>query len=160
MRKWLLELRARIHQMLRAHLTPASIGKAVAVGVFVGGLPIYGLHIFVCVAVAKWLKLNQALVYAAANVSFPLLAPFLIASQIAVGEWIRHGTFTAGMTLPEGGVWEMATKGGDLFLSCFLGSVVIGVLLGPLLGWMAAAAARRWGHRLARDADERQAAEA
>jgi uncharacterized protein (DUF2062 family) len=143
-RRWIQELRARVHMMLRAHLTPESIGQAVAVGVAIGVLPIYGLHIFACVGAAKWLRLNQALVYAAANISFPLVAPFLIACEIAVGEWIRRGTFTPGMSLPEGTPWEMLTQGGDLFLSCLLGSVVIAVLLAPTLGWLAMKAARRW----------------
>jgi uncharacterized protein (DUF2062 family) len=158
-RRWLQELRARVHQVLRAHLTPEAIGKAVAVGVAIGLLPIYGLHIFACVAAAKWLKLNQALVYAAANISFPVVAPLIVATEIALGEWIRKGTFTPGKALPDGTLWDMVTSGGDLFLSCVLGSVVMGAILAPTLGWLATKAARRWRRPPPPDAVSPEAAE-
>ncbi|MFN7147133.1 MAG: DUF2062 domain-containing protein, partial [Myxococcota bacterium] len=62
MRAWLGALRSHVHLLLRQHLTPGSIGLGVGVGVFLGCLPLYGVHIFLCVAVARWLRLNQALV--------------------------------------------------------------------------------------------------
>ena len=59
-------LRELIRGVLSAHLTPLSIGKAVALGVFVGCLPIYGIHLGVCIVLARWLRLNEVIVYAGA----------------------------------------------------------------------------------------------
>jgi uncharacterized protein (DUF2062 family) len=133
--------------LLRAHLTPESIGLAVGLGVLIGCLPIYGLHIFACVAVARWLKLNQPLMYAAANISNPVFAPFLISGQIAIGEWLRHGGPPPSRTIEEGTFWSMLSQAPDLFVSCLVGSVITGVVLGILLGAGALLAARRWPRR-------------
>ncbi|MES2643198.1 MAG: DUF2062 domain-containing protein [Myxococcota bacterium] len=148
MRSYIRRLRSWVHLLLRQHLSPSSIGLAVGVGVFLGSLPLYGIHIFVCIAVARWLKLNQALVYAAANISNPFFAPFLISAQIAVGEWMRHGNLRAmGPELVEGTFWTMLKQAPDLFVSCLLGSVVVGAGLGLALGLTALIAARRWPRR-------------
>ncbi|MDP2305996.1 MAG: DUF2062 domain-containing protein [Pseudomonadota bacterium] len=145
MRAYIRRLRSWVHLLLREHLSPTAIGLAIGVGVFLGSLPIYGIHIFVCIAVARWLKLNQALVYAAANISNPFFAPFLISSQIAIGEWLRHGNLRAmGPELVEGSFWTMLRQAPDLFVSCLLGSVVMGAALGGGLGLLALVAARRW----------------
>lgn len=143
MRAWIGQLRSRIHMLLREHLTPESIGLAVAVGIFLGGLPLYGLHIVLCVGAARVLKLNQALVYTAANISNPFFAPFLISGQILLGDWLRFGSAT-GRTLPEGSFWNLIKLAPDVFISCLLGSLVEGVVLGGALGLLALWTARRW----------------
>ena len=145
MRAWFTRMRLKLREILRAHLTPEGIGWDVAIGVFIGCLPIYGIHIFACVAVARWLKLNQGLVYLAANISNPLFAPFLVAAEVALGELIRYGEVSdvTGAEEAERNVWEWVTGGGDLFLSCLLGSVVIGAVLGLVLGWISLLVARR-----------------
>jgi uncharacterized protein (DUF2062 family) len=120
------------------------VAKAVGIGIFIGCLPIYGLHIVCCVAAARWLRLNQALMYAAANVSNPVFAPFLIGAEIAVGEWIRHGRVRGFDEHLSGNVLQMASQGGDLFLSCLIGSVVIGIVLGLAMAALSHEAARRW----------------
>ncbi len=145
MRTYIRRLRSWVHLLLREHLTPGSIALAVGLGVFLGSLPIYGIHLFVCVVVARWLKLNQALLYAAANISNPFFAPFLISGEVAVGEWLRHGNVDAmAAPLAEGTFWTMLQQAPDLFLSCLLGSVVVGVVLGVTSGLLALCAARRW----------------
>lgn len=143
MRSYVRRFRSWVHLLLREHLSPNAIGLAIGIGVFLGSLPIYGVHLFACIAVARWLKLNQALVYTAANISNPFFAPFLISGQIAIGEWLRHGSLQAmGQGLVEGTFWTMAQHAPDLFVSCLLGSVVLGVGLG--LGFAATVVARRW----------------
>jgi uncharacterized protein (DUF2062 family) len=145
MRGYLRRARAWFHELLRAHLTPTSIGVAVGLGIFIGCLPIYGIHLVVCVAAARSLRLNQAILYAAANISNPFFAPFLVTAEIAVGEWLRRGD-TVGSAAPftDGSFWSMAQQAPDLFLSCSLGSLVIGGVLGAILGVAALLAARQW----------------
>lgn len=133
--------------LLRQHLTPASIGLAVGVGVFIGSLPVYGLHVVLCVLVARWLRLNQALVYVAANISNPVVAPFLVAAQVGLGEWLRHGVTTPPPALAEGDLCAMASAAPDLFVSCLLGSVVSGVVLALTLGGGGYGLARAWRAR-------------
>jgi uncharacterized protein (DUF2062 family) len=151
MRAWIQAFRARVHLLLRQHLSPESIGLAVGVGVFIGCLPLYGLHLVICVTFARLLRLNQALVYTAANISNPFIAPFLISGQIALGEWLLHGdaTATATRTLEQGTVWAMAEAAPDLLWSCAVGSVLMGGALGAFLGGAALLVARRWTRGIA-----------
>lgn len=147
-----MSLRGRVRelarQVLTAHLSPGAVGLGVGVGVFIGCLPLYGLHLAICVAVAGLLRLNQPLVYLAANISNPLVAPLLIAAELAVGEWARYGRLPAA-ALPGGTVWQMARAGGDLFLSCLLGGLLVGTTLGGALGGLALVVARRRAVRTA-----------
>ena len=52
-RKRLARLRAQVHEILSANLSPAGIGWAVGIGVFIGALPLYGVHFGVCLVVAR-----------------------------------------------------------------------------------------------------------
>lgn len=139
-------LRARLEKarevvrgILSANLTPAGIGQAVALGVFVGVVPVYGLHIAICVLLARWLRLNQPLVYAAANISNPLFAPFLILAEIWLGDVVRlgHARQVDLEQLSHLPVWELVKDAPDMAWSAMVGGVLLGVVLGPLLGGLA-----------------------
>lgn len=146
-RGWIKRLRGWMHDILRQHLTPESVGLAVAIGIFLGCLPFYGVHILMCIGVARAMKLNQALVYAACNISNPFFAPFLISFEILLGDWLRFG-HTSGRTLNESGFWTMLKTAPDLFWSCLVGSLVLGGVLGVVLGLLAMGGMRRWGGAL------------
>lgn len=150
MRARINRLRTWVLMLLRAHLTPKSVALAVGIGVFVGILPLYGVHIFVCVVLARWLKLNQALMYAAANISNPLFAPFIVAGQIALGEWIRFGEFRGFRSLDlEGNALQVLQDSGDLVLSCLIGSLPMAIVSAALFGGLTWTIARRWERRRA-----------
>lgn len=104
---------------------------AVALGVFVGCLPLYGLHLLICWGLGFLLGLNRLKMYLAANISNPLVAPWLLFVEVQAGAWLRRGSFHA---LTREAVVEtgLATFGID----AAVGSVAIGALLA-----MAAAAA-------------------
>ncbi len=152
MRSWIQRGRAWLHEILRAHLTPESVGLAVGLGVFIGCLPIYGLHIVACIFLARWLKLNQALMYTACNISNPFFAPFLIAAQISLGEWVQHGGHPPpSTTIEEGTFWSMLQNAPDLFVSCTIGSIVMGLVLGVGLGVASLYGMRWWPRRTAEE---------
>lgn len=78
--------------------TPGSAARAafaVAVGLFIGCQPLYGLHFVLVLAVCLPLKLDSVLSYLAANISNPLVAPFLIFSEVEVGAYLTTGRFAA-----------------------------------------------------------------
>ncbi len=120
------------------HSEPHRLGLAVALGLFVGALPLYGLHLGICIGLAWVLRLNKATVYLAANISNPLLAPLLVAAGIGIGEWIRFG-YWRPIEQAQGHdfIDKLALFSGqvpDMFLSCLLGDAVLGLGLALVVG--------------------------
>lgn len=145
--RWLRDL----WRHLRAeHTSSGRLTAAVALGLFIGTLPLYGLHLPICVAVSFLFGLNKITTYLAANVSNPLMAPFLVFGGVQLGERALRGRFLAMS------VEELERVGpGRFFASWWLGSVLLGLalaLVGGVLTW-AGTTARRRRERAARDAD-------
>ncbi|HVF61720.1 MAG TPA: DUF2062 domain-containing protein [Thermoanaerobaculia bacterium] len=121
--------------------SPARQAWAVAAGVFIGCLPLYGLHLALCLAAGRLLGLNRMKAYLAAQLNNPFTAPFLIAAEIGVGRLLRSGSLAglAPARLTERGV---AGVGLDLAL----GSLAVGTVLGAALGaatWLTLRGRRR-----------------
>ena len=91
-RGWLAR---RVFQHLRREYSSANRDAvAIGVGAFIGCLPIYGLHLLLTIVVGRLLRLNRLKMYLAANISNPLIAPFLIFAEIQTGAWLRRGAAT------------------------------------------------------------------
>lgn len=123
---------------MSANLSPRAVGAAVAVGVFIGCLPAFGVHIFMCIAAARWLRLNQGLMYLAANISNPLFVVPLLAAELAVGQWILRGRVEQTELPTSAAAWmSLLGSGGSLLVECLVGSLVVGTVLGGALGGLA-----------------------
>lgn len=109
---------------------PGREAAAIGVGVFIGCLPLYGFHLLLSVAAGKLLRLNRIKIYLAANISNPLIAPWLLLAELQVGAWLRRGA-VHGIDLQS--IQSAGIRGvtGDLFL----GSLVIGGTLAALAAW-------------------------
>jgi len=108
---------------------PGREAVAVGVGVFIGALPVYGLHLLLCLGVGSLLRLNRLKLYVAANISNPLMAPLLILSEIQAGALARRGELQS-LSLSAVREIDPWTFGGDLIA----GSLLVGALLGLTLG--------------------------
>lgn len=140
LRERLRRMAADVRTAMQSHLRPHQVALAVGVGVFIGCLPAYGLHLPLSVLASRRLRLNDVLTYVAANISNPLFAPALIALEVAVGHHIRHGTAapvpdTEGMLALS--IRELVQTAPDLILSCLVGSLPVGIGLGVLFGALA-----------------------
>jgi uncharacterized protein (DUF2062 family)/SAM-dependent methyltransferase len=83
---------AQIWSRLRGgSLEPGRAAASVAVGVFVGCLPIYGVQFLVVFAICVPLRLDAALSYLAAHVSNPLTLPFVLAAEMETGALLLTG---------------------------------------------------------------------
>ncbi|MEO6601135.1 MAG: DUF2062 domain-containing protein [Polyangiaceae bacterium] len=120
--------------------SPSRVALAVAIGLFIGCLPLYGLHVLLCALICVPLGLDFVLSYLVANVSNPLVAPFLITLEVEVGSLLltgQHAAFTlarAKQTGVLGFVWE-----------AFAGSVVVGGVFAAIGAGVAYTIARRRG---------------
>lgn len=131
-------LRALWRTLKTENSSPRELAISVFVGVFLGVVPLYGIQTAICLFAAWALRLNRLAVLSAAQISIPFFAPFLIAGGIAIGEFIRFGRVRAvDLAEAQGFIQQLWLLGGDvpdLFLSCLLGSVVLGSILGALAG--------------------------
>jgi uncharacterized protein (DUF2062 family) len=99
--------------------TPVRQALAVGVGLYIGASPFIGLHLVLSLGVGWLLGLNRLKIYLAANISNPLIAPFLYAAEFAVGAWIRTGRLVSA-----GDVQALQWHG--IALDVLVGSVVVG----------------------------------
>ena len=74
---------------------PARSALAVAVGLFIGVQPVYGLHLVLVLAICLPLELDAVLSYLVANISNPLVAPFLVFAEVEVGAYLTTGHWAA-----------------------------------------------------------------
>lgn len=105
-------------------LTRRRAAGSVAVGLFVGSLPLYGLHFPLCVALCLPLSLDVVTAYVAANVSNPLFAPFLLTAEIQLGSLLLDGHFLA-FDVDQ----ARAVGVGGFALQAAVGSLVLGAAL-------------------------------
>ncbi len=84
-----LERRPRLTNRLGAllHLDdpPGAIALALAVGVFIGCTPLWGLQTLLCIAVAWALGLNRAAAVTGTWLNLPWFAPFVYGAALKVG---------------------------------------------------------------------------
>jgi uncharacterized protein (DUF2062 family)/SAM-dependent methyltransferase len=105
--------------------TPIRQALAIGLGLFIGCSPFIGLHLTLALGLGWLFGLNRLKVYLAANISNPVVAPFLYASEIQVGTWLRTGNFLSKARLHEVRLLGLATD-------VLIGSVVVGVLIGVI----------------------------
>jgi SAM-dependent methyltransferase len=87
-------------------------------------LPVYGLHLPLCLAACLPLRLDVIVAYAAAHISNPLFAPFLITAEIQVGSLLLTGGF-----LPFDVARARAVGVSGFVAQAAVGSVVVGATL-------------------------------
>lgn len=120
-------------------LSPTRAALSLFVGVFIGCQPAFGLHFVLCLLVCLPFRLDFVLAYLAANVSNPLVAPFLVVLELEVGTWILSGVtpsfdFSMARDLSVGGVASQVLVGAQLVgvsvasAAALLGYVVTAVL--------------------------------
>lgn len=151
----LVELRRMAHGYRTEGGGPVREAAAIGLGVFVGCSPFYGFHLLLCLALGKLLRLNRLMLYLAANVSNPIVAPFLLLSELQTGAWLRIGR-PHQLTLETVRRVDPWVFGGDLLV----GSAVVGTVLGAgtaLLTYLAVrhSPADRWFAALVQRASDR-----
>jgi len=122
-------------------LSPARIAVSVGLGAFIGCLPLYGLHLPIVLLLCLRLRLDGALCYLAANISNPLLAPFLFTAEVQLGAYVLLGEVPPLSNRVE--LWE-ALKSFPKFL--LVGAPLVGLIAAAVLGplaWAITVAKRR-----------------
>ena len=119
---WREECKRALRDLEGDDLTPTRLGLAVAVGLFIGSLPVFGLHLLLVLFVCLKLRLHAVLSYVAANISNPFVAPALLTVEVEVGGRIRTGHWPR---------LDREIQAGYGALADFAGHLVVGA---PLVG--------------------------
>jgi len=112
---------------------------AIGLGVFIGCIPLFGSHLWLCAGFGWLFRLNRLKMYLAANISNPLLAPFIVFAEIQLGAYVTDGSvypLSVG-ALRQTSPWHFT---GDLLV----GTLVVGTVLAALATTATWTFARSW----------------
>ncbi len=115
-----------IRALLTENTTPSQLAAAGALGIFLGALPLLALHTIAILLFSGFLRLNKVAAIGASQLCMPPLVPGLC---IEVGHYFRHGNF-----LTEISIKTLGHQAVDRLYEWFLGSLVLGPLLGLIVG--------------------------
>jgi uncharacterized protein (DUF2062 family)/trans-aconitate methyltransferase len=135
--KFSREVRDLLYKMRTEGMSPGKQAGAVALGVFIGCTPFYGLHLPLCILCAKLLRLNPALTYLAAHVSVPGSTPFLLMGELEVGRRLRGQSYLHIHHVSN--LWALGFRqmGVDMMLGCLVIGGGLAILLSLLTWWVA-----------------------
>ncbi|PIB37946.1 glycosyltransferase [Maribacter sp. 4G9] len=83
-----------LNDVLGSKDTPAKKASSIALGVFIGLSPLWGLHTLLVLFLSFLLKLNKPIAFAFSNVSLPPFIPFIVLASLQTGSWILGESFT------------------------------------------------------------------
>jgi hypothetical protein len=88
-------LRERATAVLHLDEEPSRLAAGMAVGVFVGFTPFYGLHTLLALAAAYLFRLNKAATVTGAWINLPWFAPFVYGFCLRLGEALLTGDWSS-----------------------------------------------------------------
>jgi len=124
----LARLRGLWDQARREHSTPREVGWSVAVGVFSGCTPLWGLHMWIALGLASVLKLNRLWAFLGSRVSMAPIFVWIVFVEIELAHRVRTGAWAA--LTPT----QALERGRELLGDWALGAPVVGLGLGAVLG--------------------------
>jgi uncharacterized protein (DUF2062 family) len=118
-------------QSLKALLTenksPKQLATAGGLGVFLGTLPLIGLHTMLILFTSNFFRLNKVAAVSASQLCMPPIVPALC---IEAGYYIRHGTFLTEISLETIGYQAF-----ERLFEWFIGSLVLAPLFSIITGF-------------------------
>lgn len=143
------ELARQAFRRLRGgELTPARAGLSVALGLAIGVTPAFGFHWLLVLGLAVPLRLDTGVCYLAANISIPVIAPFLTFAELELGARILHGAWL-GLRPRDVGALDLRTLVAELGVGTAVLAPSAGTLGGAttyaLVAWRRRVSASRAG---------------
>jgi glycosyltransferase involved in cell wall biosynthesis len=115
--------------LLLEHATPAELGMAAAVGVFLATLPLLSCHTAVILYVATRFKLNRLMALSIQNLCMPPVVPFLC---VELGYFMRHGEWLKAMTR-ETWIYQAPQRVWEWFLGSLIAAPILAIVTGMVV---------------------------
>ena len=127
------EIIATLGKVLMEHDNPHEIALGVAIGSFIGILPLYGLHTVLCL-IALFLipRANKLAILLGTNVSLPPTVATITWTAYDIGRLVLINKHYPPLS------WEYLknfkfSNGSEFYYPLFIGSVVLGLLVAGIL---------------------------
>jgi glycosyltransferase involved in cell wall biosynthesis len=133
---FLLHPKTFLTTLLKESATPGGLAASAGLGIFLGALPLIGLHIVFIIYVATRLKLNRIMAVTVSNLCMPPVVPALC---IELGYYLRHGNW-----LTEASMNSLVYQMHHRIWEWLLGSLVMAPLLAVLMALTVLALASAW----------------
>ncbi|HEY0510344.1 MAG TPA: DUF2062 domain-containing protein [Thermoanaerobaculia bacterium] len=130
------EVRDILYKMRTEGTSPGKQAAAVALGVFIGVSPLYGLHLALCILLARLLRLNPGLTYLAAHISLPGITPFLLLAELEAGRRLRGQSYLH-VHMADLRHLGLRQVGADLLIGSAVIGGVLAVVFAALAWWLA-----------------------
>jgi uncharacterized protein (DUF2062 family) len=129
-------LKQKISNLIHSHESPSEIALGVAIGVFIGMLPLYGFHLLLWVIAAFLVpSANKLAIFIGTNISLPVTIPLITWAGYETGRltmlsreyppldfnYFRHFPFR---------------DIGSFYFPLFIGSVILGVVCAFAFYWL------------------------
>ena len=82
-----------VEDLLHSNDSPKKKAFSIALGVFIGLTPLWGLQTVIVLFFAVLFRLNKVIAFAFSNVSFPPFIPFILYLSLVLGNWILGQDF-------------------------------------------------------------------
>jgi uncharacterized protein (DUF2062 family) len=112
-----------------------ELAAALAIGVFVGVTPFFGLHVLICMYFAWRLHLHPAPMVLGSQISVPPIGVLLAVVSTAIGHFLLTGQgLPADLAIPAWTAWPIFAW--HWFSAWLLGSLILGFVLAATVFWL------------------------
>lgn len=116
--KYVSKLRDYVIRLSKKGLSPHEIAFGIALGNFIGCIPVIGTHTVVAIGLAHLLRLNVLIVILGTQISNPISYPFQLFLSAEIGSLLLNGGFL-----------EMKFSRDINYLSYYLWPILVGSLV-------------------------------
>ena len=74
--------------VLQTNVSTKAKASSLALGVFIGIIPVWGFQTFLSIFLASILRLNKAISFLGSNISIPPMIPFIVLGSLKIGSFI------------------------------------------------------------------------
>ena len=130
-----ITFKERLSRLFRLNNSPHEIALGVALGVFIGVTPVYGLHTVLVIAVAFLVKrVNKIAMLLGTSISTAFTVPFITWAGYSLGRGILGNQYPplrwdVFKDVFHKGIWDLYQLILVFYYPLFLGSVVMGIAL-------------------------------
>ena len=127
------EMMAVLARLLKEHHDPHGIALGVAIGSFIGILPLYGLHTVLCVLALLLIpRANKVAIFLGSNISIPPTVATITWTAYDIGRILLANKHYPPLSLEYLRGFNIS-KVSEFYYPLFIGSVVLALLVAAIL---------------------------